>query len=171
MARQWTVTLWVALAAASCYHAPTAQAAPWDLLFRSRSHQSAPEPSAKIPWLRDLNQGLQAAQSRQRPMLLFLSMDGCGYCQKMKGTTFTDGRVQRVIRDGYIPVSVKASEQPKLMRRLQIQSFPTTLIVSPQGKIVGNVRGYLPPSAFLTRIEPVQYQARYQASNSVTTRP
>ncbi len=93
-------------------------------------------------WIRDIDQAMELAQARQQPVLLFISMDRCSYCQKMIQTTFADANVRQALGDGYIPAAMKAAERPDLIRRLKIRSFPTTLIVQPNGQIVDQMTGY-----------------------------
>lgn len=99
-------------------------------------------------WLRDVDQAMEQAQTRQQPVLLFISMDRCSYCQKMIQTTFADAGVRQTLGDGFIPAAMKAAERPDLIRRLKIRSFPTTLIVQPNGQIVDQMTGYQDVATF-----------------------
>jgi protein disulfide-isomerase len=103
---------------------------------------------ARRAWIRDVDQALQEAESQQRPVLLFVSMDQCKYCQRMVQTTLRDPQVRQAIGSHFVPAVIKNSDRPDLMRELQIQSFPTTLIVSPQGKVLQEMKGYVDASKF-----------------------
>jgi thioredoxin-related protein len=103
---------------------------------------------ARRAWIRDVDQALQEAESQQRPVLLFVSMDRCKYCQQMAQTTLRDLQVRQAIGTHFVPAVIKNSDRPDLMRELQIQSFPTTLIVSPHGKVLQEMKGYVDASKF-----------------------
>jgi thioredoxin-related protein len=109
-------------------------------------------------WMHDVDQAMQVAATQQRPVLLFVSMDGCKYCQRMVQTTFSNPQVNQTIHANYVPVVVKKSERPDLMRELQIRSFPTTLIVTPQGDVVHEMKGYVEPRKFQQQLLQVAGQ-------------
>ena len=104
--------------------------------------------TAHRTWIRDIDQALQVAESQQRPVLLFVSMDQCKYCQRMAQTTFRDPQVRQTIGTHFVPAVIKNSDRPDLMRQLQIRSFPTTLIVSPQGEVLQQMKGYMDAPTF-----------------------
>lgn len=119
-------------------------------------------------WIRDVDQALQVAARQQRPLLVFVTMDGCKYCQRMEQTTFSSVQVRQTISANFVPVVVKQSERPDLMRELQIQSFPTTMIVTPQGDVVREMRGYVEPRRFQQML--LQVVGQPAASRAVATR-
>ena len=119
-------------------------------------------------WMRDLDQALQVAAQQQRPVLLFVSMDGCKYCRRMEQTTFSNPQVRQTIGANYVPVAIKNSERPDVMRDLQIQSFPTTLIVTPQGDVVSELKGYVEPRKFEQQL--LQVAGQPAAARAVATR-
>ena len=122
-------------------------------------------------WIRDVDQALEVAQSRQQPVLLFVSMDDCKYCQKMVQTTFRDQRVLQTIGSQYVPAVIKNSERPDLMRQLQIRSFPTTLVVSPEGDVLHEMKGYVEASKFQQQLVQIAGQPRSAASVAIRRPP
>lgn len=121
--------------------------------------------ATKGGWIRDVDQALEVAQARQQPILLFVSMDGCKYCQKMAQTTFRNRQVLQTIGSQYVPAAIKNSERPDLMRQLQIRSFPTTLIVSPEGDVLHEMKGYVEAGKFEQQL--VQIAGQPHSANSV----
>jgi thioredoxin-related protein len=115
-------------------------------------------------WIRDVDQALDVAQQRQQPILLFVSMDGCKYCQKMVQTTFRSQQVLATIRAQYVPAAIKNSERPDLMRQLEIRSFPTTLIVSPAGDVLYEMKGYVEAGKFQQQLVQIAGQPHSAAS-------
>jgi thioredoxin-related protein len=117
-------------------------------------------------WLRDVDHALSVAQVQQRPILLFVSMDGCTYCDRMIATTFSDGTVRRTVGSGFIPTAIKGSERPDLVRQLKIRSYPTTLLVSPDGEVLDMMVGYVDAAKFQQRLQRVPARLAAQASRT-----
>ena len=103
-------------------------------------------------WHRDVDAAMQLARAQQRPLVLFVTMDGCTYCHKMVETTLSDQGILRVIGTQFVPAAIKATDRPDLMRKLKIRSFPTTLLVSPRGEIVDQITGYIDVRKFDDRL-------------------
>jgi thioredoxin-related protein len=88
-------------------------------------------------------------------MLLYVTMDGCTYCTKMVRSTLSDPEVRKMIGASYVAVAIKNSDRPDLMRKLQIRSFPTTLLVSPDGRILNQMKGYVDARRFQRQLADV----------------
>jgi thioredoxin-related protein len=106
-------------------------------------------------WLRDVEHALSVAQSQQRPLVVFVSTDRCVYCDKMIATTFRDVNVRQALGSSFVAAAIKGSERPDLMQHLQIRSFPTTLLVSPDGEVLDQMTGYVDASKFQQRLDRV----------------
>jgi thioredoxin-related protein len=107
------------------------------------------------PWQADLNAAWQKAKATKRPLLLVASMEGCHYCEEMKRNTLHDRQVLAEIQHSYVPAAVKAADRPNLIEKLQIRIFPTTVIISPEGRVLDTIRGYVPPEQFRARLASV----------------
>jgi thioredoxin-related protein len=117
-------------------------------------HCGATSLSAK-GWLRDVDHAWSVVQAEQRPMVLFVSMDGCIHCDRMIATTFHDPEVRRLLGASFVAAAIKGSERPDLLRQLQIQSFPTTVIVSCDGTVLDQLIGYVDAKGFKRRLEAI----------------
>ena len=73
-----------------------------------------------LSWDHNLKTAWRAARDQQRPLLLFLTIDGCAHCQKMKQTTLQDKHVQNDLQSHFVPVSLNASEEPEFVKLLQV---------------------------------------------------
>jgi protein disulfide-isomerase len=106
-------------------------------------------------WVRDVEHALSVAQSKQRPLVLFVSTDGCVHCDKMIATTFRDVNIRQALSTSFVAAAIKSSERPDLMDHLQIRSFPTTLLVSPDGEVLDQMTGYVDAAKFQQRLDRV----------------
>ncbi len=108
-------------------------------------------------WAKNLDQAYQSAKKQDRSMVIFIASSRCYYCDQMKEKTLTDPTVKTTL-NGFVPVVVQASEYPKLLQKLGVRRYPTTLVVSPEAKIQDVIDGYVKPREFNSRLEATQRQ-------------
>jgi thioredoxin-related protein len=122
-------------------------------------------------WLRDVEHALDLAQAQQRPLVVFVSMDGCGHCVRMVRTTFRDNDVRQALGESFVAAAVKASERPDLVKHLQIRSFPTTLLVGSDGQVLDQLVGYVDARTFRQRLQAVAGLVRQRQAARAQTDP
>ena len=110
-------------------------------------------------WKTDADQAWQSAQREQRPMLLFITSQNCLYCRKMEHVTFSNRTVAAAIQASYVPVSVLAENNPALVNKFRVRSFPTTVIISPKNGVVDYMVGYVGPDDFQRRLDTATRQS------------
>ncbi|MBW3596134.1 MAG: thioredoxin family protein [Planctomycetes bacterium] len=103
-------------------------------------------------WREDTFVAWQAAQDTGRPLLLFVVADHCPYCKLMDRNTFSDHDVRSRLRDSFIAARVDAGRQPELARKLQVQAYPTTVVVNQENRVIGAIPGYVEPREFERRL-------------------
>jgi len=105
---------------------------------------SGATPSPAI-WNPDVRNAWVEAQKTRRPMLVLVTMDGCHYCHKLLHGTFRDRRVLADLSASYVATIMPRERYQGLVKQLRINSFPTTLIVRPDGRIDKVIQGYVGP--------------------------
>ena len=100
---------------------------------------------AEVSWFHSPDKALAAAETSQRPLLLFVGSKHCRYCQKMKRQTFANQQVVKQIQQGFVPLAIDADASPEVVKQLGVQGLPTTIVVSPQGTVLARLKGYAPP--------------------------
>ena len=120
------------------------------MLFLFLSLSSA---HADNSWKTDLEAALAEAKSQNRYVLVdFTGSDWCGWCIKLDKEVFSQEAFKRFAADNLILVEIdfprKASQSKelkaknkKLAEKYGIRGFPTILVLSPAGEIVGKT-GY-----------------------------
>ena len=122
-------------------------------------------PQAEIPWHADPVQAHQLARQQERPLLLLLTTSGCHYCTKMKQSTYRDRRVATDITDHFVAARIDAKKHPVLTKKLGVTAFPTTVIISPDYKVVDVIRGYVDARKLRTRMAVAARRVRIANSN------
>ncbi len=112
------------------------------------------EDQAKISWRPEVMEAWRTAQTSQRPLLVYVSLDGCAYCKKMERDTLTDPNVARHVEKSFVAAKIDGTRDATLAKRLGVQIYPTTVIISPENKVLDAIAGY---------VEASQLEARLQA--------
>lgn len=103
------------------------------------------EEAADIEWHTSAADAWQAMQQQDRPLLLFLTTDGCGFCTRMKKSTYTNDGIQSEISGAFIALKLNADHDvdEAWLERFGIEYFPTTLIISPGSRVIDRFEGYV----------------------------
>jgi thiol-disulfide isomerase/thioredoxin/YHS domain-containing protein len=99
-----------------------------------------------VTWQTNLQQAVHEAGRSQKPLLVEFTASWCGYCRKMKQTTFADERIARHVNGCFVPVSVDADHNERLMRTVGVEALPTTVILSHDLRVVRRIAGYQTPA-------------------------
>ena len=104
--------------------------------------------TAKIRWRSWDKASFDKAKKLDRPVLLAISAAWCHWCHVMDETTYSDPAVASAIADKFIPVRVDNDRRPDLNRRYNMGGWPTTAILTPEGKIITGTT-YEPPESMV----------------------
>jgi thioredoxin-related protein len=108
----------------------------------------APAFADGIAWNQDYAKASKEAAETKRPMLLDFGTEGCVYCRKLDATTFRDPNVIRLIGERFIAVNIDGEREPRLTQAMHIDSYPTLVIASPDGKVLAMQAGYVDAATF-----------------------
>lgn len=95
-----------------------------------------------ISWQRDLRAAARKSADQHKPLLVEITADWCGYCRKMQQTTFRDQTIVKRINDCFVPVTIDADANKEVFGQFGVQGLPTTVILSPEMKVVKRIVGY-----------------------------
>ncbi|MBN9120635.1 MAG: thioredoxin family protein [Planctomycetes bacterium] len=95
-----------------------------------------------VKWLTDYAAARKVATETGRPLLLDFGTEACFWCKKLDATTFRDPKVVKLLNEGFVPVKIDAQRHPRMVEALKIDGFPTLILASPEGKVLGRHAGY-----------------------------
>lgn len=129
-----------------------------------------PIPSRHLPFqmvrsLPELQAALAAA--RGRPVLVDFWAKWCVECQRMDVTTYTNHRVEKVLRSlALIRVDVTANDAASrdLLRQYHLFGPPAVLLINAQGAMVAQYEGYEGPNTLLQHLQHL-HQMRGKSSS------
>ncbi|MCG8586362.1 MAG: DUF255 domain-containing protein [Pirellulales bacterium] len=97
-----------------------------------------------VAWQAKFDKALEAAATKQQPVLIFATIEGCFFCQKMYHEAFADKRIADELNRDFVPVKLDADQSRDVLDRMGVEAYPTTLIFSHQGKLLKRLEGYKP---------------------------
>ena len=100
--------------------------------------------SAAVKWRNSLRAVSEESKRTGKPMLLKFTAEWCTYCHKME-KSFDQRDVSKLVNDNFIPIKVDADEKKELVKELEIAGFPTTVIISPEFKVMQKITGFKGP--------------------------
>ncbi|MDA0659658.1 MAG: thioredoxin family protein [Planctomycetota bacterium] len=123
-----------------------------------------------IQWRDDLKKATEEVSQQQRPLLLVFTMERCSYCTLMKRTTYHDEQVVASINENFVPIQICGPDHQRLAQRLGVRVYPTTIIISPENRVVDRMDGYVKAQAILPRLASATHRIEQARVDSVPVR-
>ncbi len=99
-------------------------------------------PAQPVQWRSDYNSARKEATEKGRPILLDFGTENCMWCKKLDLSTLRDPVIVRLLNDNFVSLRVDAERETTLAQTLRISQYPTMVLASPDGKIIGVLEGY-----------------------------
>lgn len=109
----------------------------------------------KISWRTSYAEAAEEAVEREKPILIEFTATWCGACRQMQQLTFSNQRLIEYVDSAFVPLVLDADEYSELVSGFRVEAFPTTLVVSPELKILKRFTGYQSASNLLPGLEQV----------------
>jgi thioredoxin-related protein len=116
-----------------------------------------------LRWQTDYVQAHRIRVERHKPMLVFLTMDGCPHCHRMLETTYKDKLIIHEIAASYVPIVINGTHQRELASRFGVRVYPTTFVVGADNRILDRMEGYVTPREMQRRLDDVAHLEELQA--------
>jgi thioredoxin-related protein len=110
-------------------------------------------PKSKVLWRTGYNKAREVATKKKLPLILVFGTDNCLWCKKLHRAINEDDALAGLLNEKTIPVKLDGKKYDNLAAALRIESYPTTLITRPDGKILASIEGFLEPKKFRELIE------------------
>jgi thioredoxin-like negative regulator of GroEL len=128
------------------------------------------EAAENLPgWTTDYEAAVNNSKRSQRPLLLDFGATWCGPCKKLEATTFKDREVSAVIQNGYVAVKIDVDRNPELASKYGVKSYPTIVLVAPDGREIARRSGYVDAGPFLQWITPHRARNAAEVSSAVSS--
>jgi thiol:disulfide interchange protein len=99
-----------------------------------------------------LDDALARAKKERKPIVLDFYAEWCAPCKKMEKTTFTDTKVKALLERA-IWLKIDTDKEVELSKQLEVVGLPDFRLVTPDGKTLRQLRGYLNADSFAAELE------------------
>ena len=103
---------------------------------------------AGISWQPDVYTAFKTSSQEDKPVLLYLNADWCGYCRKMEAETFTDPEVLKELGDAFLWVKLDGdvdSDGQRFKSKFNVRGYPAIFLLDSEENELDRIAGYLPP--------------------------
>jgi len=107
------------------------------------ARQQPPEPT--IRWIDATADALAVARRTGRPILAYVTAADCVYCRKMEQETWRDADLARLVSGAFVPLRLHAEEHAEEVAALRVRAFPTTVLITPEGRAFAGRAGFVEP--------------------------
>ncbi|HEX8408238.1 MAG TPA: thioredoxin family protein [Thermoanaerobaculia bacterium] len=117
-----------------------------------------------VQWM-SVEQGLQLAQTSNKPILLDFTADWCAPCHQLDKEVFQDAKLAKTINERFIPIRVVDRQQEEgrnsddvgaLQRQFGVRAFPTVVIADKSGSERARMEGFGGRAKFEQMMESVR---------------
>ena len=108
--------------------------------------------SGGVAWESDYQKGLELAKQTNKPILLAFHTLGCVFCEKMKGSTYKNSGVIKLVDESFVPVLLSADQETDLARRFVELGFPSYTVLNPDGSKIETYEGYLTAKEYIEQL-------------------
>jgi len=140
-------TLLIASAAFSGCHHPAPIQPPADIGPQWSDHTQG------LPFFLGYDAGLEAARAGDRPVMYYVTFEGCGWCKRLSTESFNDPQV-RALLEKFVLVIVDLNSEELAAEELGCDgAVPYFVFKSADGKKLAVSDGYLPVTEFKAVVE------------------
>jgi len=109
----------------------------------------------------ELDQIVKDANETDKPIIVFIHKDGCGFCERMI-FDMEDKNISQKLREDFILVDINRDDDETIsfdgykgtnrnfLKKLGVKLYPTTLFLDGKGTFVYHIVGYRNPKKFIT---------------------
>jgi FKBP-type peptidyl-prolyl cis-trans isomerase 2 len=95
----------------------------------------------EIQWIEDYDAGLKIARDRNKPAVLVLYADWCGYSAKLLDESFADPRI-KLLKDAFVWIKVDSDKNREYKELFEQTSYPWIIVMGPDGDTLKQFKGY-----------------------------
>jgi thioredoxin-related protein len=133
-------------------------------LAQTAKKGQAEEDQSGLTWLK-YDKALELGKEQNKHVIVYFTTSWCGYCKKMKQTTFKDPKVMELMNGNFVLAVVDGDSKNKLdvtdkegkhiemteqelTRAFGVRGYPTFVFLKSDGTTIAPISGYLPADQF-----------------------
>lgn len=120
-------------------------------------------------WMADVAAAQKESKRQGKPLLMHFYADWCGPCRQMDGTTLNTPEVLRTLGRDFIGVKVNSDHYKGLTEQFNVQSLPSDVIVSPDGRVLAHTVGAQTKEQYLGRLAHIDSRFKAQEKTKLSS--
>jgi len=94
---------------------------------------------------------LDLSESTDTKIFMYFGADWCGYCVKMKNTTFKDKSVEKYLLKNFVVLKIDVDDKKfkDIKEKFKVKVLPNYFIIDKNENIIKKSSGYMGPKEFL----------------------
>lgn len=121
-----------------------------------------------VRWQTDLEQASRQAAQTGRLVLVHFWADWCQPCVRLEKEVFIHPQVAAALEAHYVPVKLNADHFAATARSYGVDSLPTDVILTPDGKVVTKLNSPMTATAYTSRMAEIATTHRGQPGEQLT---
>lgn len=113
-----------------------------------------------VGWVDDFETAESESQRLGRPLLIHFYAEWCVPCRRMDRDVLNSPELGNQLKKNFVGVKVNADHQPELLKRFGVRSLPADVVVSAEGKVLIQTRGYQAKRNYVARLERLGQRLR-----------
>ena len=109
----------------------------------------------RVTWTSSLSEASSASRKLNRPILVYVESEHCGWCRKMDRTTWADPSVARLVNERFVTLKLNGDEDSPRLEKWKISGYPSIVVLSSSGEVVLRHDGYQSSRDLLRRLDRV----------------
>lgn len=110
---------------------------------------------ALIHW-RSYNDVQPHKNGSSRKIFIYFFSKRCHYCRLLEKDAFSNDTIASYINDNYTAIIVDTDEEREIVLRNGVNGVPDLRFLTPQGKQIARLPGYVPPETLLNLLQYIQ---------------
>lgn len=110
-----------------------------------------------IPWHKEFQKTLDAAQKERKWVLVDVYTDWCGWCIRLDKDVYENSEAAAFINKNFVAMKANAEQGDgiSVAKKFSVNSYPCTLVLDPKGREKGRISGYLDAKKFPKRLAEI----------------
>lgn len=128
--------------------------------YANSAHAKAAQ---ELVWESDVDKVMEEGRHLNKYVLADVYTTWCVPCKKMDKTTFEDAGLRSFLNDHFVCLKVNAEDKgagEKFAENNKVGMFPTSLVFTPQGKLLGKVTGFKTAEQFRNDLDALLQRAQ-----------
>ena len=114
--------------------------------------------AAENGWYTDFAEAQSRAARLNRPILVHFYAEWCAPCKRMDRDVLYVPAFLEALHRSVVPVKLDVSANEQLSRKYRVESVPTDLFLTPDGRVLGVMNGYREMADYLKRVAAIDRQ-------------